>query len=36
MLLAIAFVLTLFGGRLVQLQGMESAMYKKLASSRSG
>jgi cell division protein FtsI (penicillin-binding protein 3) len=31
MLLAIAFVLTLFGGRLVQLQGMQSAMYRNLA-----
>jgi cell division protein FtsI (penicillin-binding protein 3) len=31
-LLAVAFVLTLFGGRLVQLQGMQSAMYKKLAA----
>jgi cell division protein FtsI (penicillin-binding protein 3) len=26
-------VLTLFGGRLVQLQGMQSAMYKKVAAS---
>jgi cell division protein FtsI (penicillin-binding protein 3) len=33
MLLAIAFVLTLFGGRLVQLQGMESAQYRSLANS---
>jgi cell division protein FtsI (penicillin-binding protein 3) len=33
MLLAIAFVLTLFGGRLVQLQGMESASYRRLANS---
>jgi cell division protein FtsI (penicillin-binding protein 3) len=32
-LLAIVFVLTLFGGRLVQLQGMQSAMYKKAAAS---
>jgi cell division protein FtsI (penicillin-binding protein 3) len=32
MLLVIAFVLTLFGGRLVQLQGMESASYRKLAN----
>jgi len=31
-LLAIIFVLTLFGGRLVQLQGMESGTYRKLAS----
>jgi len=31
-LLAIIFVLTLFGGRLVQLQGMESGTYGKLAS----
>jgi cell division protein FtsI (penicillin-binding protein 3) len=31
-LLAIAFVLTLFGGRLVQLQGMESAEYRTLAN----
>ncbi len=28
MLLAIAFVLTLFGGRLVQLQGMQSAQFR--------
>ena len=33
MLLAVAFVLTLFGGRLVQLQGMQSAAYKKMAAS---
>jgi cell division protein FtsI (penicillin-binding protein 3) len=32
MLLAIAFVLTLFGGRLVQLQGMESGAYRTLAN----
>ncbi|HXT88754.1 MAG TPA: penicillin-binding protein 2 [Trebonia sp.] len=31
-LLAITIVLTLFAGRLVQLQGMESAHYKQLAS----
>jgi cell division protein FtsI (penicillin-binding protein 3) len=31
-LLAVVFVLTLFGGRLVQLQGMQSGMYKKLAA----
>ncbi len=31
-LLAIIFVLTLFAGRLVQLQGMESGSYRKLAS----
>jgi cell division protein FtsI (penicillin-binding protein 3) len=31
MLLAIAFVLTLFGGRLVQLQGMEAGTFSKLA-----
>ncbi len=31
-LLAIIFVLSLFGGRLVQLQGMESGKYRKLAS----
>jgi cell division protein FtsI (penicillin-binding protein 3) len=31
-LLAIIFVLTLLGGRLVQLQGMESGSYRKLAS----
>ena len=31
-LLAIAVVLTLFAGRLVQLQGMESGYYKKLAN----
>jgi cell division protein FtsI (penicillin-binding protein 3) len=30
-LLAIIFVLSLFAGRLVQLQGMESASYRKLA-----
>jgi cell division protein FtsI (penicillin-binding protein 3) len=30
-LLAIVFVLSLFAGRLVQLQGMESANYRKLA-----
>jgi cell division protein FtsI (penicillin-binding protein 3) len=30
-LLAIVFVLSLFAGRLVQLQGMESASYRKLA-----
>ena len=30
-LLAIAFVLSLFAGRLVQLQGMESGNYRKLA-----
>jgi len=33
MLVAIAFVLTLFGGRLVQLQGMQSATYRKLANA---
>jgi cell division protein FtsI (penicillin-binding protein 3) len=33
MLLAIAFVLTLFAGRLVQLQGMESAYYQTEAKS---
>ena len=31
-LLAIIFVLSLFGGRLIQLQGMESGTYRKLAS----
>ena len=31
-LLAIIFVLSLFAGRLVQLQGMESGTYRKLAS----
>ncbi len=31
-MLAIIFVLTLLGGRLVQLQGMESGNYRKLAS----
>jgi cell division protein FtsI (penicillin-binding protein 3) len=31
-LLAIIFVLTLFGGRLVQLQGLESGRYRELAS----
>ena len=31
-LLAIVFVLSLFAGRLVQLQGMESGSYRKLAS----
>jgi cell division protein FtsI (penicillin-binding protein 3) len=31
-LLAIVFVLSLFAGRLVQLQGMESGTYRKLAS----
>ncbi|HEX3961094.1 MAG TPA: penicillin-binding protein 2 [Trebonia sp.] len=31
LLLAIAFILTLFGGRLVQLQGMESGTFSKLA-----
>lgn len=31
-MLAIIFVLTLLGGRLVQLQGMESGTYRKLAS----
>ena len=31
-LLAIIFVLSLFAGRLVQLQGMESGNYRKLAS----
>ena len=30
-LLAIVFVLSLFAGRLVQLQGMESGSYRKLA-----
>jgi cell division protein FtsI (penicillin-binding protein 3) len=34
MLLAIAFVLTLFGGRLVQLQGMESAYYQAEAKTQ--
>jgi cell division protein FtsI (penicillin-binding protein 3) len=33
MLLAIAFVLTLFGGRLVQLQGMQSGTFRSLAAS---
>jgi cell division protein FtsI (penicillin-binding protein 3) len=32
MLLAIAFVFTLFGGRLVQLQGMEAGTYRELAA----
>jgi cell division protein FtsI (penicillin-binding protein 3) len=32
-MLAIAVVLTLFAGRLVQIQGMESGYYKKLANS---
>jgi cell division protein FtsI (penicillin-binding protein 3) len=31
-LLAIAFVLTMFAGRLVQIQGMESGTYKQLAA----
>jgi cell division protein FtsI (penicillin-binding protein 3) len=31
-LLAIVFVLTIFGGRLVQIQGMESGYYSKLAN----
>jgi cell division protein FtsI (penicillin-binding protein 3) len=31
-LLAVAFVLTLFAGRLVQIQGMESGHYKQLAA----
>ncbi|MCW2936812.1 MAG: Peptidoglycan glycosyltransferase, partial [Actinomycetia bacterium] len=31
LLLAIAFILTLFGGRLVQLQGMEAGTFSKLA-----
>jgi cell division protein FtsI (penicillin-binding protein 3) len=34
MLLAIAFVLTLFGGRLIQLQGMESAYYQTEAKTQ--
>jgi cell division protein FtsI (penicillin-binding protein 3) len=33
-LLAIVFVLTLFAGRLVQLQGLESAGYRKLAAQQ--
>ncbi|HTR93935.1 MAG TPA: penicillin-binding protein 2 [Trebonia sp.] len=33
-LLAVAVVLTLFAGRLVQIQGMESAYYKKLANKQ--
>jgi cell division protein FtsI (penicillin-binding protein 3) len=33
-LLAIAVVMTLFAGRLVQLQGMESGYYKKLANKQ--
>jgi cell division protein FtsI (penicillin-binding protein 3) len=33
-MLAIAVVLTLFAGRLVQLQGMESGYYKKIANSQ--
>jgi cell division protein FtsI (penicillin-binding protein 3) len=33
-MLAIAVVLTLFAGRLVQLQGMESGYYKKVANSQ--
>ena len=32
-LLAVAFVLTLFGGRLVQLQGMESGTFRNLAAN---
>ncbi|HEY6788819.1 MAG TPA: penicillin-binding protein 2 [Trebonia sp.] len=32
-LLAIAFILTLFGGRLVQLQGMEAGTFSKLAQA---
>jgi cell division protein FtsI (penicillin-binding protein 3) len=31
-MLGIAFVLTLFAGRLIQIQGMESGVYKKLAN----
>jgi cell division protein FtsI (penicillin-binding protein 3) len=34
MMLAIAFVLTLFGGRLIQLQGMESGAYRTAASEQ--
>jgi len=34
MLLAVAFVLTLFCGRLVQLQGMESGSYRALANTQ--
>jgi cell division protein FtsI (penicillin-binding protein 3) len=33
-LLAIAFVISLFAGRLVQLQGFQSSTYKQLASSQ--
>jgi cell division protein FtsI (penicillin-binding protein 3) len=33
LLLAVAFILTLFGGRLVQLQGMEAAAFRKDAAS---
>jgi cell division protein FtsI (penicillin-binding protein 3) len=33
LLLAIAFVLTLFGGRLVQLQGMEAGTFRELAKN---
>jgi cell division protein FtsI (penicillin-binding protein 3) len=34
MLVGIAFVLTLFGGRLIQLQGMQSATYQRLANKQ--
>ena len=33
LLLAIAFILTLFGGRLVQLQGMDAASFRELAKA---
>ena len=33
-LLAIIFILTLFGGRLVQLQGLDSGRYRQLASQQ--
>ena len=35
-LLAIVFVLSLFAGRLIQLQGMESGTYRQLASRQLG